>query len=71
MLWNASPRATHALAALHETLTVMAARVVAEAGLSLLIKVSDIAAPQDNPDPAAMQQALWALQRALTPAAGS
>ena len=65
-LWNASPRASHALAALQQTLTVMCSRLVADAGLSLLIKSTDRAAPQANPDPAAMQQALLALQQQLS-----
>jgi NAD(P)H-dependent FMN reductase len=63
--WNASPRATHALAALHETLSVMSSRLVIEAGLSLLIKSTDNAAPQDNPDSAAMREALLTLQQIL------
>jgi NAD(P)H-dependent FMN reductase len=65
VLWNASPRATHALVALHETLTVMSARMVPAAGLSLLIKAPDAAAPPVNPDPSAMRHALLALQRFL------
>jgi len=65
VLWNASPRAIHALAALHETLTVMSARLVPEAGLSLLIKAPDAAPQQVNPDPSAMRHALRILQRIL------
>lgn len=65
VLWNASPRATHALAALQETLTVMSARMLPEAGLSLLIKPPDTAVPQFNPDPSAMRHSLLVLQRFL------
>jgi NAD(P)H-dependent FMN reductase len=63
--WNASPRATHALAALHETLMVMSSRMVTEASLNLLIKLPDIAAPPVNPDPAAMRQGLRTLYQVL------
>jgi NAD(P)H-dependent FMN reductase len=65
VIWNASPRATHALAALHETLTVMSARMVPDAGLSLLIKAPDAVGPPVNPDPLAMRHALLVLQRFL------
>jgi chromate reductase, NAD(P)H dehydrogenase (quinone) len=65
VLWNASPRASHAMAALHETLSVMAVRLVPEAGLVLWVKAPDDASPQINPDPSAMCQALLALQRVL------
>jgi len=64
-VWNASPRATHALAALHETLTVMAARIVPEAALSLLIRPLDAGVQPLNPDPRAMADALRQLQRCL------
>jgi chromate reductase len=61
VLWNASPRATHALAALRETLTVMSARMIEEAELALLIKWANADAPPVNPDPSAMHRALVAL----------
>lgn len=66
VLWNASPRASIALAALRETLIVMSARLVDEAALELLIKPADAAGQPVNPDPVAMQAALLALHRALT-----
>jgi len=43
VLWNASPRASIALAALRETLIVMSTRLVDEAALELLIKPADVA----------------------------
>ncbi|OYV02256.1 MAG: FMN reductase [Burkholderiales bacterium PBB5] len=64
-VWNASPRATHALAALHETLTVMAARIVPEAELTLLIRPLDVGVQPPNPDPDAMAQALQRLRYCL------
>ena len=65
VLWNASPRASHALAALRETLTVMSARLVDEAGLELLIEWPDTSAPPANPDPGSMRQALMFLAQVL------
>lgn len=62
VLWNASPRASHALAALRETLTVMSARLIGEASLELLIKSPEAAAAPVNPDPAAMRRTLLALR---------
>jgi len=62
-LWNASPRASHALAALRETLEVMSARVVESASLTLLIGSSVSDSVADNPDPSAMQDALTILSR--------
>jgi chromate reductase len=64
-VWNAWPRATHALAALHGTLAVMAARIVPEAALSLLIRPFDAGVQPPNPDPAAMAAALQRLRRYL------
>lgn len=64
-LWNALPRASIALAALHETLTVMSARLVAAASLELLIKAADSSGPVANPDPAAMQEALRSLRASI------
>jgi NAD(P)H-dependent FMN reductase len=61
VLWNASPRATHALAALRETLTVMAARMIEEAELALLITWAGADAQPVNPDPVSMHRALTAL----------
>ena len=66
VLWNASPRASIALAALRETLIVMSARLVNEAALELLIKPTDAADRPVNPDRVAMQTALLALHSALT-----
>jgi chromate reductase len=65
VLWNASPRASHALAALRETLTVMSSRLVDEAGLQLLVKAAGPGQAPANPDVAAMTRALQALQVAL------
>ena len=66
VLWNASPRASIALAALRETLIVMSARLVNEAALELLIEPADAAGQPVNPDRVAMQTALLALHSALT-----
>ena len=66
VLWNASPRASIALAALRETLIVMSARLVNEAGLEVLIKSTDEVDPPANPYRVAMQTALLALYSALT-----
>ncbi len=65
VLWNASPRASIALASLRETLIVMSARLVDEAALELLIRAGDGAESPVNPDPVAMRNALLALVRAL------
>lgn len=64
-LWNASPRATHALAALRETLTVMSARLVLTAELTLLIKSPEPGQTALNPDPLAMLEALRLLAREI------
>ena len=63
-LWNASPRASIALAALRETLIVMSARIVQGASLELLILSTNPAEPPINPDPMAMKRALLELQTA-------
>ena len=60
-LWNASPRSSIALGALRETLRVMAARLVEEAALSLLISPFDEGSLPRNPDPMAMRRALASL----------
>lgn len=60
-LWNASPRASLALAALAETLSVMSARLVPAASLTLLIKPAEPGQALVNPDAPAMQQALRVL----------
>lgn len=66
VLWNASPRATIALAALQETLAVMSARLVDAAQLELLIQSPPVGQEaHTNPDPAAMRKALLALQTHL------
>lgn len=64
-LWNASPRASHAIAALRETLRVMAARLVDVAGFELLIGHDSVGRPLPNPDEAAMRRALLALKTDL------
>ena len=64
-LWNASPRASHAIAALRETLLVMAARLVDVAGLELLIGPGSVGGPLPNPDEAAMRRALLAIKADL------
>jgi chromate reductase len=64
-LWNASPRASHAIAALRETLAVMAARLVDAAGLELLIGHDSVGRPLPNPDEAAMRRALLAIKADL------
>lgn len=61
VLWNASPRSSHALAALRETLTVMSSRVIDEASLGLLIKLPEAGAMPVNPAPQAMRHALLVL----------
>lgn len=66
-LWNAAPRASHAIVALRETLTVMSARLVDTACLDLLIRAAAPGQPVTNPDPAAMRGALLSLQRELQP----
>lgn len=53
-LWNASPRASHALAALRETLKVMAVRLVEAADLQMLMKAPESGLLFNNPDPVAM-----------------
>jgi len=65
VLWNASPRASHALAAMRETLTVMSARLIDEASLEMLIERAATSAPPINPDPGSMHQALRALAQVL------
>lgn len=65
VLWNASPRASMALAALRETLLVMSARLVNDAALTLLIQPGSGVEAAVNPDPIAMRHALLALERVL------
>jgi chromate reductase len=68
VLWNASPRASLALAALRETLTVMSARMVGgSVALELLVKPAEPGQAIHNPDPTAIQQALQSLYQALQP----
>ena len=64
-LWNAAPRASHAIAALRETLTVMSAHLVDTAHLNLLIRAAAPGQPVTNPDPAAIRRALVSLQKEL------
>lgn len=66
-LWNASPRASHALAALRETLGVMSTRLVEPAGLQLLIRAPEPGLAIANPDPSAMLGALQSLEKHRTP----
>jgi NAD(P)H-dependent FMN reductase len=65
ILWNASPRASHALAALRETLTVTSSRMIDEASLELLIKSPEAGAMPANPDAEAMRHALLVLEDIL------
>jgi chromate reductase len=65
-LWNASPRASHALAALRETLTVMSAKLIDAAALELLILSEPLGQAPENPDPTAMAHALLALKAELS-----
>ena len=65
VLWNASPRASHAIAALRETLTVMAAQLIGEAGLELLIQPDGLCKPLTNSDEAAMRRSLRAIMTEL------
>ena len=65
VLWNASPRASHAIAALRETLAVMAAKLVDAAGLELPMGHGSVGRPPPNPDEAAMRRALLALKTEL------
>jgi NAD(P)H-dependent FMN reductase len=61
VLWNASPRASLALAALRETLVVMSSRLIDAAALELLIQSPAAGTTPVNPDPDAMRRALLAL----------
>lgn len=65
VLWNASPRASHALAALQETLAVMSSQLIDAASLELLIKSPEAGTAAINPNPEAMRQALLALRDVL------
>jgi chromate reductase len=65
VLWNASPRASHALAALRETLTVMSAKLINGAALELLILSEPHGEAAKNPNPTAMAHALLALKAEL------
>ena len=60
-VWNAAPRATHAIAALRETLVVMAVRLVDAAGVELQIRHDASGEPLPNPDPERMRRALLAI----------
>jgi chromate reductase len=65
-LWNASPRATHALAALRETLVTMSARLVEPACIAVPLLGTRLDAPTLAADPtvsAQLRAALEALQR--------
>lgn len=63
VLWNAAPRASIALAALSETLTVMSAQLCPQAALTLWVQAANPTQglPAHNPDPAAMRAALQVL----------
>ena len=67
-LFNASPRGTYAQASLTETLTVMSAKVVPEASITLQLLGKPVTASQIAADPAMaaeVQSALSALARAI------
>ncbi len=64
-LWNASPRASIALAALRETLTVMSARLITNAALELLITPADAAGPAPHSGRLAMRAALRELRASI------
>jgi chromate reductase len=66
VLWNASPRASHALAALRETLTVMSAKLIDGAELELLILSEPPGEAAKNPNPTTMSHALLALKAELS-----
>ena len=69
VIWNASPRAAHALEAMRETLTVMAVRLIGSAELNLLVSNASEGQAPINPDPQAMQASLTQLQAVLSPTA--
>lgn len=69
VIWNASPRATHALEAMRETLTVMSVRLIGSAKLNLLIVNAPEGQVPINPHPQAMQASLTRLQAILSPPA--
>lgn len=66
VIWNASPRATHALEAMRETLTVMSVRLISSATLSLLVANAPAGSAPANPDPRAMRASLTRLQAILS-----
>lgn len=65
VLWNASPRASHAIAALRETLSVMSARLEDAAELALRVGFDASGRLLPNPDPPAMLRALLAIKDVL------
>jgi NAD(P)H-dependent FMN reductase len=65
VIWNAAPRASHAIMALRETLVVMSARIVDAAGLELQIQPGASEQAPRNPDPVAMRRALQSLKMTL------
>lgn len=65
VLWNASPRASHAIAALRETLSVMSARLQDAAELALRVGFDASGRLLPNPDPPAMLRALLAIKDVL------
>ena len=69
VIWNASPRATHALEAMSKTLTVMSVRLIGSAKLNLLVVNAPEGQAPINPDPQAMQASLARLQAILSPTA--
>jgi chromate reductase len=67
-LLNASPRATHAQAALKETITVMSARVIDEASITVPIlgsKLDELEIVSDPEISAALHEAVLAFRRAI------
>lgn len=67
-LLNASPRATHAQAALKETITMMSARIIDEASITVPIlgsKLDELEIVSDPGISAALHEAVLAFQRAI------
>lgn len=60
-IWNAAPRAAHAVAALRETLVVMSARLVDSACLELHFRGGDSLSAPENPESQAVRTVLSTL----------
>ena len=66
---NAQPRSTHAQASLHETLTIMSARVIPEASIALPVSGRKLSAAAIVAEPglaAPLRRAILALSRSTT-----